>query len=169
VILEIRPPWANEQFWSLKDCYSIILSAAASSISGMVKKFLDASAPAHSGRLDDRRPANNLTLNKGGERRSPRLALSGISSARSTSCLRTFWSSNALSRASLSLSRIAFGVPLGANKATHENTWNSGSPASFEVGTFGRTRLRCSESIVYALIAPLCTCGMDAITPPSHM
>src|SRR5262249_16139789 len=85
----------------------------------------------------------------------PRLALSGISLTRSSSRLRGISSSSALSSASVSLSRIRFGVPLGANNATQADTLNSGKPASLVVGTFGRIALRCSASMVYALIVPL--------------
>src|SRR6516162_11775909 len=99
----------------------------------------------------------------------PRLALSGISKPRSSNRLRELSSSSALSSASASLSRVGFGVPLGENRASQPDTWNFGSPASFEVGTFGRTGLRCSAPIAYALIAPLRTYGKERLTPPSHM
>src|SRR5215467_4258945 len=72
----------------------------------------------------------------------PRLALSGISQPRSSSRLRTFVSSSAVLSAWASLSRTAFDVVLGANKAFQAEAWKSGNPASFAVGTFGRVGLR---------------------------
>src|SRR5262249_18306778 len=68
----------------------------------------------------------------------PRFDLAGMSQPRSSRRLRTFLSSSALSSASVSMSRAAFGVPLGANKAFQADALNSGKPASFDVGTFGR-------------------------------
>jgi hypothetical protein len=56
--------------------------------------------------------------------------------------LRTPSSSSVLSSALVSLSRTDFGVPLGANRAFQAYAWNSGKPASFAVGTFGRVGLR---------------------------
>src|SRR5262245_27725331 len=72
----------------------------------------------------------------------PRRALSGISLPRLSRRFRVFSSSSAWSSASLSLSRIGFGVPLGANKAFQADAWNCGSPASSEVGTSGSAELR---------------------------
>src|ERR1700704_5604233 len=77
----------------------------------------------------------------------PRLDLSGMSLAISARRLRTFMSSSALSSASVSLSRIGFGVDLGANKAFQADDWNSGSPASRVVGTFGSAGLRSAAAI----------------------
>src|SRR5262249_31911515 len=77
----------------------------------------------------------------------PRRALSGTSQPISASRLRTFSAWRALSRASVSRSRIGCVVPLGANKAHQGMAWNSGSPASFAVGTFGRAGLRCALPI----------------------
>src|SRR6516225_11049747 len=81
----------------------------------------------------------------------PRFDLFGISQPRSSRRLRTFSSSSALSSVSVSLSRAALGVPLGANKAFQADASNSGKPASFVVGTFGRIGLRWAVLIAYAL------------------
>src|SRR5712671_6975738 len=77
----------------------------------------------------------------------PRLALSGMSLPKSNRRLRVVASSSALSSASVSLSRIGFGVALGANNAFQANAWNSGRPASLEVGTFGNIGLRSTVPI----------------------
>ena len=61
--------------------------------------------------------------------------------------LRVPSSSSALSSASVSLSRIGFGVPLGANRAFQADAWNSGRPASLVVGTFGSAGLRSADAI----------------------
>lgn len=84
----------------------------------------------------------------------PRAALSGTSPPMSSRRLRTLGSSNALSMASLSFSQIACGVPFGANSANQGDAWNSGSPASFEVGTFGMAALRSAAPSTYALSVP---------------
>jgi hypothetical protein len=72
----------------------------------------------------------------------PRAALGGMSPPMSSRRLRTLGSSNALSMASLRRSRTDCGVPFGANNANQGDAWNSGSPASCEVGTFGIVGLR---------------------------
>src|SRR5712692_410434 len=77
----------------------------------------------------------------------PRSVLSGMSQPSSSRRLRMLSSSSALSSASVSLSRTGFGVPLGANKAFQADAWNSGKPASFAVGTFGRVGLRSAMLI----------------------
>src|SRR5262252_3634321 len=77
----------------------------------------------------------------------PRFDLAGMSQPRSSRRVRTFSSSSALSSASVIMSRAAFGVPLGANKAFQADTLNSGKPASFDVGTFGRAGLRSAVLI----------------------
>src|SRR5215213_9228434 len=74
----------------------------------------------------------------------PRCGLSGSTLPSSSSRLRVFSSSNALSSASLSLSTIGFGVPLGANRAFQACASNWGSPASLEVGTSGNAGLRAA-------------------------
>src|SRR5712691_3922039 len=77
----------------------------------------------------------------------PRFDLAGMSQPRPSRRLRTLSSSSALSSASVSVSRTAFGVPLGANKAFQADASNSGKPASFDVGTFGRLGLRSAVLI----------------------
>src|SRR5215217_8877253 len=72
----------------------------------------------------------------------PRLDLSGNTLPISSRRLRVVSSSIALSNASPSLSRIGFGVPLGANSAFQAETSNSGIPASLVVGRSGSTGLR---------------------------
>src|ERR1700730_7646328 len=76
----------------------------------------------------------------------PRFPLSGISQPRTNRRLRVASSSSALSSASTSLSRIGFGVALGANKPVQADAWNSGSPASTVVGTFGMIGLRSVDA-----------------------
>src|SRR6516162_2490167 len=72
----------------------------------------------------------------------PRRSLGGMSQPRSMRRLRTFSSSSALSRASVSLSRIGLGVALGAKSPYQPVAWKSGSPASLVVGRFGSAGLR---------------------------
>ena len=47
----------------------------------------------------------------------------------------------------MSRSSIGFGVPLGANRANQAEVWNSGSPASTVVGTFGSIGFRRGDAI----------------------
>src|SRR5262249_34676829 len=104
--------------------------------------------------FDDRRPARDLVFHQRGEGLLTAPALSGISLPRLSRRFCVFSSSIALSSASLSLSRIGFGVPLGANRAFQADAWNCGSPASSEVGTSGSAELRLELPIAWALNAP---------------
>src|SRR5215470_12553031 len=68
----------------------------------------------------------------------PRMSLSGTSPPSPSKRLRVFSSSNALSKALLSASRIGRAVPFGANNAHHGDESRLGRPASSVVGTSGR-------------------------------
>ena len=54
---------------------------------------------------------------------------------------------------------ISGGVPFGAKIAFQALTWNSGRPASFVVGTFGRAGERSGSATAYALMVPAWICG----------
>src|SRR5216684_8093522 len=84
----------------------------------------------------------------------PRCCFRGMSLPNSKRRLRVLSSSSALSSASVSLSRIGFGVALGANKPFQAETWNAGRPASVDVGTSGNNGWRSSVAITNALIVP---------------
>src|SRR5262245_42662390 len=77
----------------------------------------------------------------------PRLALSGMSQPSTSMRLRVASSSSALSSASASLLMADFGVPFGANRPFHADTWKSGSAASALVGTPGMAGLRTGDEI----------------------
>src|SRR5215813_6534428 len=79
----------------------------------------------------------------------PRFDLAGMSQPRSSRRLRTFSSSSALSSASVSMSRAAFGVPLGANKAFQADALNSGKAGFLRCRDIrqGRTALGSADCI----------------------
>jgi hypothetical protein len=70
-----------------------------------------------------------------------------MSWASSPKRLRVLSSSSALSSASVSLSRIGFGVDFGAKRAFQPDAWNAGSPASRVVGTLSSAGLRSAAAI----------------------
>lgn len=77
-------------------------------------------------------------------------------------------SSSAFTSAPFSLATISGGVPLGAKIAFQAETWNSGSPASFVVGTSGMAGERAGSATAKALMVPAWICG-TRFTIWSHM
>ena len=124
------------------------------------------------GGLYDRRPASNLTLHKGGERllSAAPACLEFPCRGRAAACAKLS-SSSALSSASVSLSRIGFGVPLGSKQGEPDpDTSNSGSSPSFAVGTFGRigTAMLRSDRICLDRAAPHVWYGIKD-SPVAHV
>src|SRR3989475_2175852 len=75
---------------------------------------------------------------------------------------------DAFPSAPFSLATTSAGVPLGANRAFHALTWNSGRPPSLVVGTSGSAGERFSVAIPYALMLPAWIWGVR-VTIWSHM
>ena len=98
-------------------------------------------------RLEDRRPAGDLALDQRGERLWPATVLAGNVAAEFQQPLARGLVVERLVEGGRQLVEIGLGVPFGANSAFQADTWKSGNPPSFEVGTFGSAGLRSAVPI----------------------